>query len=151
MFRDGRAVQRRARADKGQGPFEVRRRPELRGPPRGLRVRRDGAAAFSDTVPAGAVVGTDPGPGTVLPIGGEVTLVLSRGAEPPPEPEEVRVPLVLGRDAAGAAEILEDAGFAVTERNRLPFLSRENATVVGQDPGAGALVEDGSTVVIDTL
>ncbi|MDN5749822.1 MAG: PASTA domain-containing protein, partial [Pseudonocardia sp.] len=114
-------------------------------------VRNSSAAEFSDTVPAGAVIGTDPGAGTEVEIDGAVTLVVSRGVEPPPEPEEVRVPRVLGRDVSSATEILSDAGLEVEERNRLPFLGRDDPTVVGQTPGAGTLVEEGTTIVLDSL
>lgn len=114
-------------------------------------VRSNSAAEFSTTVPAGAVLGTDPAAGTELEIDAAVTLVVSRGAPPPPEPVEVRVPLVLGRDVASATEILTGAGLEVEVRSRLRFLGRDNGTVVGQTPGAGALVEEGTTVVLDSL
>jgi serine/threonine-protein kinase len=120
----------------------------------GLTPARTAASAeFSDAVPAGAVVRTDPGPGTAVPIGSEVVLVVSRGAEPPPEPEQRGVPFVIGQRFEEAEEILEDAGFEVEQRDTFDLgpEDRDESTVVGQTPGAGAVVEEGSTVVLDTL
>jgi eukaryotic-like serine/threonine-protein kinase len=98
---------------------------------------------------------TDPAAGTAAAIGGPVTLVVSRGPEPPPEPEQVRVPFVVGRQAERAEEILEDAGLEVELRPVIPFgrseRDRDRGTVVGQNPGAGAVVDEDTTVVLDIL
>jgi len=109
------------------------------------------AAEYSATVPAGAVVRTTPGAGTALPLGGTVTLVVSRGPEPPPEPVEVRVPLLIGDRFDEAADALDDLGLEASERAALPFAGRDNGRVIGQDPGPGSLVERGTTVTLDTL
>ena len=47
-------------------------------------VRSNAADVYSGTVPQGAVVRTDPPPGTAAKAGAAVTLVLSRGPEPAP-------------------------------------------------------------------
>ncbi len=116
-------------------------------------VRTAAAAEFSTTVPAGAVLRTDPGPGTAVPVGSEVVLVVSRGPEPPPEPEQRGVPFVIGQPFEDAEEILEESGFEVEQRDAFDFGSddRDRSTVVGQTPGGGAVVEEGSTIVLDTL
>jgi serine/threonine-protein kinase len=115
-------------------------------------VRATDADQFSATVPAGAVVRTDPAAGAALPIGGPVTLVLSRGPQPPPEPQRVRVrvPMVIGERFKKAADILDEAGLNVEERSSFPF-GRDNGRVIGQEPGPGSMVEPGTTITVDTL
>ncbi|MEU7817921.1 Stk1 family PASTA domain-containing Ser/Thr kinase [Pseudonocardia sp. NPDC049154] len=102
------------------------------------------AAEFSGTVPQGAVLRTDPPAGTPLPIGGSVTLVLSKGVEPP---AEVDVPLVIGDRLDEARKRLERRGLEVDVERGFPF-GRENPRVVNQDPGPGTAVEEGSTVTL---
>jgi serine/threonine-protein kinase len=102
------------------------------------------AAEFSSTVPQGAVLRTDPPAGTALPIGGSVTLVLSKGVEPP---AEVDVPLVIGDRLDEARERLERRGLGVDVERSFPF-GRENPRVVNQDPSPGTTVEEGSTVTL---
>ena len=111
-------------------------------------------AEFSDTAPAGTLVRTDPAAGAELETGDAVTLVVSRGAEPPPEPEQVRVPFVIGRDADTAEDILEDAGLEVELRPVVPFGGRNrdrDRTVIGQSPGAGSMVDEDTTIVLDVI
>jgi len=110
-------------------------------------VRATGAAEYSGEVPAGAVVRTDPAPGTPLPLGGSVRLVLSRGAQPQP----ARVPLLVGRRFDEAERILVAGGLAAEERRGLGGFGRANGVVVGQSHGAGSLVSRGTTVTLDTL
>ncbi len=112
-------------------------------------VRDTSAAEFSSSVPTGAVIRTDPAAGTTLTTGAPVTLVVSRGAEPK-EPEQVRVPMVIGKKFDQAAKILSDAGLKAQERNVLPF-GRGNGRVVGQDRGFGSSVDPGTTITLDTL
>jgi serine/threonine-protein kinase len=106
-----------------------------------------GGAEFSDTVPSGAVVRTDPPAGALLPIHGTVTLVISKGQAPPPE---VQVPFLIGADADSAEAALRRLGFAVQVEQRLPFL-RVDGRVVGQSPQAGEKAERGSTVTLTVL
>ncbi|WP_227395571.1 Stk1 family PASTA domain-containing Ser/Thr kinase [Jeotgalibacillus aurantiacus] len=49
---------------------------------------------YSDEIAAGGVISQNPEPGTELPIGGQVTVVVSRGAEPAPV-NNVVVPVVI--------------------------------------------------------
>ncbi len=123
-------------------------------------VRSTAADAYSDTVPQGAVIRTDPAAGTPVPGGAPVTLVLSLGAEPapPPTPEptpepevtEGPVPFVVGKDVEEATEELRAAGFSVRVENSFPF-PRRNPRVVGQDPDAGDEAEPGATVTLDVI
>ena len=109
-------------------------------------VRATGAAEYSSSVPDGAVVRTEPGSGTRLPVGGAVTLVVSRGAAP----ERVRVPLVLGQSFDDAADTLDGLGLDVEQRAGFLF-GRDDGRVVGQEPAAGSTVKPGSTVTLETF
>jgi serine/threonine-protein kinase len=102
------------------------------------------AAEYSATVPQGAVLRTDPPAGTPLPIGGAVTLVLSKGVQPP---QEVDVPLVIGDRLDEARQRLERRGLDVDVERSFPF-DRDNPRVLNQDPGPGTSVEEGSTVTL---
>ncbi len=111
-------------------------------------VQSDGAAEYSATVPQGAVVRTDPGAGTALPLGGAVTLVISRGPQPV---QQVRVPFVVGRRFAEAAAILADDGLKAEENPRFGAFGRTGGVVVAQSNGPGSMVDPGTTITLDTL
>jgi serine/threonine protein kinase/beta-lactam-binding protein with PASTA domain len=112
-------------------------------------VQATAANEYSSTVPAGAVIRTAPGEGAALPIGAPVTLVVSRGVEP--EPERVRVPLVIGERFGRASDALGELGLDAEENSSgFPF-SRENGVVIGQDPSPGSLVDPGTTITLDTV
>ncbi|MDN5929813.1 MAG: Stk1 family PASTA domain-containing Ser/Thr kinase [Pseudonocardia sp.] len=116
----------------------------------GLAPTRDDPE-YSDSVPEGAVVRTDPGAGEAVEIGGSVALVVSLGVEPPPEPERVSVPSVVGRTVTDAQALLDELGLGTVARSTLPFQLNENPTVIHQTPAAGTVVEEGTEVVLDTL
>ncbi|MBW0105925.1 Stk1 family PASTA domain-containing Ser/Thr kinase [Pseudonocardia sp. KRD291] len=123
-------------------------------------VRSTTADAYSDTVPQGAVLRTDPAAGTPVPGGSPVTLAVSLGAEPapPPTPEptpepestEGPVPFVIGKDVDEATEELRSAGYSVEVESTFGF-TRRNPKVVGQDPGAGDDADAGTTVTLNVL
>ena len=92
--------------------------------------------SFSDDVPKDRVISQSPRDGTLF-RGDTVTIEVSKG------PESVDVPDVLGRPRDEAVKALEEAGFEVDVRNRIPGSDR----VVFQDPGSGQ-AKVGSTVVI---
>jgi eukaryotic-like serine/threonine-protein kinase len=98
--------------------------------------------------PAGTVLRAEPEPGTRLPIGGTVTLVISRGDD---EKERVEVPNVVGRAYDEAAEILDDADLDAEGHSAVPFVGRDDGQVIAQDPPAGSTVERGTTVNLTTL
>ena len=91
---------------------------------------------FSDDVAEGRVISQSPDGGTKF-RDDTITLVVSKG------PEEVEVPDVGGRPRVEAIKTLEDAGFEVDVRNRIPGAD----SVVFQSPGSGK-AKVGSTVVI---
>jgi serine/threonine-protein kinase len=114
----------------------------------GLTPTRSGSAReYSATAPVGSVVRTDPAAGTALPSGGRVTLVISRGAEPP---RQVRVPLLIGRTAAEATAALAAVGLQAEVESGFPFGGRpdDEAQVVGQSHGPGSMVDRGTTITL---
>ena len=114
----------------------------------GLTPARSGSAReYSAAAPVGTVVRTDPAAGTALPGGGRVTLVLSRGAEPP---RQVRVPFLVGRTAAEATATLAAAGLRAEVENGFPFGGRpaDEAQVVSQSHGPGSMVDRGTTIIL---
>ncbi|MBW0115917.1 Stk1 family PASTA domain-containing Ser/Thr kinase [Pseudonocardia abyssalis] len=113
--------------------------------------RSSGDAEFDETVPEGTVIRTEPAAGQPVEIGGPVTLVVSRGVEPPPAPQRVSVPLVVGQTANAAQALLSELGLSTVVQSTLPFQLNENPTVIGQTPAAGSVVEAGTQVVLDTL
>jgi serine/threonine-protein kinase len=112
-------------------------------------VRSTDADQFSATVPVGAVVSTNPAAGTALPIGAPVTLVLSRGPQPPDE-DQVEVPFVIGERFDDASDKLDDAGLDSDQHSRFSD-GRGRSRVIGQDPSPGTLVDKGSTVTLETF
>jgi eukaryotic-like serine/threonine-protein kinase len=107
---------------------------------------------YSATVPAGAVVRTDPPAGTALPGGSDVTLVVSRGPEPR---RQVRVPFLVGRSVRAATATLTSLGLEVDVERTLPFdrgpFGSDDGRVVSQDHGAGSLVDPGTTITLTVL
>lgn len=121
-------------------------------------VRSTDAEEYSDTVPSGAVIRTDPPAGTRLPGGAAVTLVTSRGIEPAPpppppaaspEPSEQggEVPFVIGMSADEAGEVLRSQGFEVEVDRSFPFIDGDGR-VIAQDPSAGDRADGGDTVTL---
>ncbi|MGH2955395.1 MAG: Stk1 family PASTA domain-containing Ser/Thr kinase [Solirubrobacterales bacterium] len=96
--------------------------------------------AFSDTVPADRVIGTEPAAGTLIQTGQPVQLLISRGSN------KVEVPDVVGLDDEAALNALQSAELVGTP------VSRESdepaGEVLAQSPTAGQMVERGSTVTV---
>jgi len=94
--------------------------------------------AFSDTVPSGTVIGTDPkGGGTAQP-GTQVRIIVSKG------PDVVTVPSVRGLSLDAASAKLQEAGLT----SAVSGAYRPGATVRATDPPAGTSVKRGSTVTL---
>jgi serine/threonine-protein kinase len=103
----------------------------------GLRYRVAGEPVYSDEADSGAVAGQSPAEGTQLAQGDTVTLTISKGQQ------MVEVPDVVGKDAAEAKQILQDAGFDVRVI-RFFFTGK----VTSQSPGAGGTAAKGSTITL---
>jgi serine/threonine-protein kinase len=95
--------------------------------------------AYSDTVPAGDVLGVTPAPGTTgVAVGTHVTVEVSRG------PRLVAVPPVAGDSIATAIGALRAAGFVVTEQIGPPFATKATTTL----PAPGAEERPGASVTL---
>jgi serine/threonine-protein kinase len=95
------------------------------------------AADFSDTVPAGVVIRTNPAPGAQVPRGSKVTVVVSQG------PPLIPIPDVKGKSVTDAAAILQQAGFTISG-----VLGDPTKEVLATDPPAGEPHQRGTPVRI---
>ena len=95
--------------------------------------------AFNDTVPKGQVIGTQPPGGTSVPVGSQVTVLVSKG------PDLVAIPSVASDSIPQATQVLNAAGFAVSVSN-----ASSSATARGTNPPAGTMAPRGSNVTIIT-
>jgi serine/threonine-protein kinase len=95
---------------------------------------------FSNTVPKGRAIGTEPAAGTQLSTSQVVTLLISRGTN------RVAVPNVVGRDDQAALAALQNAGLSgvLVQRDS----TEPEGKVLSQSPGGGKLVARGSQVTI---
>ncbi len=105
----------------------------------GLRFRV-GGRTYSETVPAGAVVSTDPGGGERILHGGTVTAVLSRG------PERYEVPTLRGQMLDSAKAALQQNHLAVGDVTRRFNEKVAKGVVLSSDPKAGKELRRGSVV-----
>ncbi|MCE6997683.1 PASTA domain-containing protein [Saccharothrix sp. S26] len=101
--------------------------------------------AFSDRVPKGKVVTLKPTPGTPVPIGSAVTIVLSKGSQPKP------VPSVTGKTKDEAFAELNAAGFDPVEGPREFSDKVEGGRVIRTDPPAGTNMPPGNRQVTVVL
>jgi eukaryotic-like serine/threonine-protein kinase len=95
---------------------------------------------FSNAVPNGKAIGTEPATGTQLSTLQPVTLLISKGAN------RVEVPNVTGLDDQAALASLQAAGLSGVEVQR--DSNEPQGQVVSQSPAAGNLVARGSQVTI---
>jgi serine/threonine-protein kinase len=105
---------------------------------RGLKASIDGE--FSSEVEAGIVISTFPGAGNEAPRGSVVNVTVSDG------PRQVTVPSVIGDSREAATATLEAEGLDVAVE-RVESNARRDE-VIDQDPGAGAVVDEGTQVTI---
>ncbi|MGP3971566.1 Stk1 family PASTA domain-containing Ser/Thr kinase [Streptomyces sp. 6N223] len=96
---------------------------------------------FSEEVPRGSVIDTDPAPGEERPANSAVDLVVSRGAE-------IDVPDVVGLPEGTAMQELSEAGLEVEVAEERVFSEEEAGTVAAQTPAAHASAGAGDTIVL---
>jgi serine/threonine-protein kinase len=113
----------------------------------GLQPRSSGSTEFSDDAPKGTVTRTQPQGGAQVDPGDPVDLVLSKGQQP----QQVRVPLVVGKSFADAQQQLQALGLQAEERPAFGAFGQSGGRVVSQDQGAGSMVDPGKTIVLDTF
>lgn len=94
---------------------------------------------YSDTIPAGHVVATDPPANTSVTVGSAVTVDISKG------PQLIPVPSLKGYSVTYAAQLLGNQGFQVSN-----VIGNPLAAVTGTKPGAGTRLRKGSAVTIIT-
>ncbi|KAA2256537.1 Stk1 family PASTA domain-containing Ser/Thr kinase [Solihabitans fulvus] len=101
----------------------------------GLTPKRDDAAnVFDQQVPEGKVITVSPNPGAELPLGGVVTVVLSKG--PPPKP----VPDVSGHLKDEAFQLLQAAGLAPYDAPAEFSDKVDGGKVIRTTPAAGSTI-----------
>jgi len=124
--------------------------PDLKGYSLGKaqdRLRQDGLAAgmvtraFSEDVPRGSVIGTDPGAGTARHSGSAIALIVSRGSP-------VKVDDVRGASVDDATTTLREAGLKVKIADTQVTSEFDAGKVARQSPGAGEQVGEGDTVTL---
>ena len=97
---------------------------------------------FDDSV-AGTILSTDPVPGTSVPKGTVINVILSKG------PVLVDVPNVVGMSTETATSTLQAAGFEVKAVNKLPVAILNK--VYSQKPAAGSKSPKGSVITIEIV
>ena len=95
---------------------------------------------FSDEVPTGSVISTDPAIDTELPQGTEVDLVISMG------PEFVAVPDIVDMSEADALDALDSAGLTAGDATEASDETIVAGNVISSDPAADTEVAPGSAV-----
>lgn len=98
--------------------------------------------AWSKAVPEGAVISSDPVPGTTLPHGATVMLVVSKG------PERYAVPDLIGDTLAGAKSALAKSKLAVGKSVYVYSESTPSGKIVSTQPASGTIVPPKQTVDI---
>ncbi|HEY8717887.1 Stk1 family PASTA domain-containing Ser/Thr kinase [Pengzhenrongella sp.] len=106
----------------------------------GLGLKVTPVSVFNDKVPAGLVISQDPTQGTAGHRMDTVTITVSKG------PELFPVPSVVRSGVAAATVKLRAAGFKVKTVKAVAYFGL--GFVVGQDPGGGAKVPKGTTVIL---
>ncbi|GHA83211.1 Stk1 family PASTA domain-containing Ser/Thr kinase [Streptomyces termitum] len=98
-------------------------------------------SAFSDSVPQGAVIGSDPEPGTERAPDSAVALVVSKGSP-------VDVPDVTGETVADATAALQDAGLKVTVAPERVYSPEDAGAVAAQSLPEGSRAAKGDAVTL---
>ncbi|PSM30953.1 PASTA domain-containing protein [Haliangium sp. UPWRP_2] len=92
------------------------------------------------TVPVGAIIATEPPPGSQLRRGESVSLQVSKGGE------QVQVPSLRGRGLGSARRALEQAGLVLGDVGKTSDDNAADGAVLRQDPAPGTAVAKGSKV-----
>jgi eukaryotic-like serine/threonine-protein kinase len=95
---------------------------------------------FSDSVPEGQVMSTNPAGGNLAPKGSQVTTVVSKG------PRTFPMPDLTGKSLADAKKDAQDRGLVVKNEYAVPGSGEPKGEVQGQNPPAGTSVRKGSAI-----
>jgi beta-lactam-binding protein with PASTA domain len=102
---------------------------------------KEGAGKYSDTVPEGVVISTEPAPNTSLKPGDTVTVVVSKGRAP------ITVPDLRNKNINDARAQLQQLGLAAVEVYKDNDAPAD--TVIGQSPKPGTGVEKDAEIKLD--
>jgi beta-lactam-binding protein with PASTA domain/tRNA A-37 threonylcarbamoyl transferase component Bud32 len=102
---------------------------------------KEGKGAYSDTVPEGVVISTNPKVGTELKPGDTVTVTLSKGRAP------ITVPNLVGLNINEARGKLQALGLTALERTKDSDQPADQ--VLAQTPKAGTGVEKNAEITLD--
>jgi eukaryotic-like serine/threonine-protein kinase len=102
---------------------------------------KEGAGKYSDTVPQGVVISSNPKADTALKPGDTVTVVVSKGRAP------ITVPDLTGKNINEARAILQQLGLAAVESYKDSDAPADS--VIAQSPKAGAGAEKDAEVKLD--
>jgi eukaryotic-like serine/threonine-protein kinase len=102
---------------------------------------RTGGGVYSESVPAGRVVRTDPAAGDRAPRGSTLLLIPSRGPAP------VDVPNVVGKSREEGEGRIGEAGLRSQVREEFST-EAEAGTVISQDPSGGQLRRGGTVTLV---
>ena len=102
---------------------------------------KEGGGKYSDTVPEGVVISSDPAADTALKPDDVVTLVVSKGRAP------ITVPDLSGKNINDARAQLAQLGLAAVEQYKQS--DKPADTVIGQTPKAGSGVEKDAEVKLE--
>lgn len=101
-----------------------------------------GESEYSDSVPEGAVVRSEPASGETVPVGSTVVVHLSKGVAP------VKVPDVTGLTLKDAESRLESSGLTVAGVEKRFVRGAKAQEVLSISPEAGTGLEKGSDVTL---
>jgi eukaryotic-like serine/threonine-protein kinase len=102
---------------------------------------KQGTSKYSDTVPEGVVISTDPKADTSLKPGSTVTVVVSKGRAP------ITVPDLTGKNINDVRAQLQSQGLTAVEQYKASDQPRD--TVIGQSPAPGTGVEKDAQIKLD--
>jgi beta-lactam-binding protein with PASTA domain/predicted Ser/Thr protein kinase len=123
------------------GLTEIEARQILESPPYEFVVTT--ALRSSETIPVGTVLEINPSANTVLPVGSDVTIIVSSGPEP------ISVPAVVGQTEGAAVNTLQAAGLVPTvQYTEVSAGSPDDGRVVAQSLSAGTAVEPNTPITI---
>src|SRR4051794_3064524 len=107
-----------------------------------LRLKlKEGTGQYSDTVPDGVVISSDPKAGVELKPGSTVTVILSRGRAP------LTVPDLTNKNINDVRAQLQGLGLTAVEQYKDSDAPAD--TVIGQSPKAGTGVEQDAEIKLD--
>ena len=105
-----------------------------------LKLKQSGSQ-YSDTVPAGVVITTNPKADTPLKPGSTVTVVVSKGRAP------ITVQNLVGQNINDVRTLLQQQGLTPVEEYK--DSDQPAGVVIAQDPAAGAGVEKGAEIKLN--